>query len=128
MVRGTPPQLKGGDAEYPLQPQWRDRAAIHARSLEHCHKRQVCLSKLKSEHIRGAIRRGLGGKEWALPSYGARQGRVLIQGQVRARLIIVASVRFQNAAQMHLAQDNDVVQTLPADRSDQPFGEAVLPG
>jgi hypothetical protein len=29
---------------------------------------------------------------------------------------------------MHLAQDNDVVQTLTPDRSDQPFGKAVLPG
>src|SRR5882762_6715211 len=72
-------------------------------------------------------------EDWAAknapcPLHGARSGRVLIQGQVRARLIIVASVRFQNAAQMHLAQDNDVVQTLPADRSDQPFGKAVLPG
>jgi hypothetical protein len=28
----------------------------------------VCLSKIKSEHIRGAIRPGLGGKEYALPS------------------------------------------------------------
>src|SRR5712672_755111 len=28
---------------------------------------------------------------------------------------------------MHLAQDNDVVQTLTPNRSDQPFGEAVLP-
>jgi hypothetical protein len=29
---------------------------------------RLCLSKIKSEHIRGAIRRGLGGKEYALPS------------------------------------------------------------
>src|SRR5258707_3717988 len=29
---------------------------------------------------------------------------------------------------MHLAQDNDVVHTLTADRSDQPFGKAILPG
>src|SRR3982074_2594429 len=28
---------------------------------------------------------------------------------------------------MFLAQDNDVVQTLAPDRSDQPFGKAVLP-
>jgi hypothetical protein len=28
----------------------------------------LCLSKIKSEHIRGAIRQGLGGKEYALPS------------------------------------------------------------
>src|SRR5229473_1435148 len=29
---------------------------------------------------------------------------------------------------MHLAQDNDVVHTLSPDRSDQPFGKAILPG
>jgi hypothetical protein len=29
---------------------------------------------------------------------------------------------------MHLAQDNDVVQTLTPDRADQPFGKAILPG
>ena len=28
---------------------------------------------------------------------------------------------------MHLAQDNDVVHALTPDRSDQPFGEAILP-
>ena len=28
---------------------------------------------------------------------------------------------------MHLAQDNDVVHTLAPDRSDQPFGKAILP-
>src|SRR4030081_2251808 len=37
-------------------------------------------------------------------------------------------VRSQNLTQMHLAQDNDVVHTLTPDRSDQPFGKAVLPG
>src|SRR6202022_1840155 len=42
--------------------------------------------------------------------------------------IVVASVRFQNSAQMCLAQNNDVVQTLAPDRSDQPFGKAILPG
>ena len=41
--------------------------------------------------------------------------------------IVVASVRFQNSAQMCLAQNNDVVQTLAPDRSDQPFGKAILP-
>ena len=28
---------------------------------------------------------------------------------------------------MHLAQDNDVVHTFTSDRSDQPFGNAILP-
>ena len=40
-----------------------------------------------------------------------------------ARLIIVARIRFQNSAQMRLAQDNDVVHTFTPDRSDQPFGK-----
>src|ERR1700726_3791468 len=29
---------------------------------------------------------------------------------------------------MRLAEDNDVVQALAPDRSDQPFGKAILPG
>ena len=41
--------------------------------------------------------------------------------------IVVASVRFQNSAQMCLAPNNDVIQTLAPDRSDQPFGKAILP-
>src|SRR6266480_1533307 len=42
-------------------------------------------------------------------------------------VVVVACVRLQNLTQMHLAQDNDVVQTLTPDRSDQPFGKAILP-
>jgi hypothetical protein len=57
----------------------------------------------------------------------ARNGRILIQSQVRPRLIIVASIKFQNPAQTCLAQDNDVVHTFTPDRSDQPFGKAILP-
>src|SRR6266581_8492835 len=46
---------------------------------------------------------------------------------MRSDVIVVACVRLQNLTQMHLAQDNDVVQTLTPDRSDQPFGKAILP-
>src|ERR1700730_9085542 len=56
----------------------------------------------------------------------ARSGRILIQGQVSPRLIIVASVRFQNPAQMCLAQDNDVVHTFTPDRSGHSFDRAML--
>src|SRR6202171_6078631 len=47
---------------------------------------------------------------------------------MRSDAVVVMGVRFQNSAQMHLAQDNDVVHTLTPDRSDQPFGKAILPG
>src|SRR3984893_13731876 len=42
--------------------------------------------------------------------------------------VVIVRIRSQDSAQMHLAQDNDVVRTLTPDRSDQPFGIAVLPG
>src|SRR5258707_3999809 len=47
---------------------------------------------------------------------------------MRSDVVVIACVRLQNLAQMHLAQDDDVVHTLAPDRSDQPFGKAVLPG
>src|SRR6202043_299527 len=46
---------------------------------------------------------------------------------MRSNAIVIGRIVFQNPAQMFLAQDNDVVQTLTPDRSDHPFGKAVLP-
>src|SRR5260370_22145483 len=46
---------------------------------------------------------------------------------MRSGAIIITGVGFQDLTQMHLAQDNDVVHTLAPDRSDQPFGKAILP-
>src|ERR1700738_2015832 len=34
---------------------------------------------------------------------------------------------FQNPAEMRLAQDNHMIDALAPDRSDQPFGKAILP-
>src|ERR1700721_2752631 len=41
--------------------------------------------------------------------------------------VVIVSIGFKNPTQMRLAQDNDVVPTLTPDRSDQPFGKAILP-
>src|ERR1700682_5897789 len=46
---------------------------------------------------------------------------------MRSDVVVIACVRLQYLAQMHLAQDNDVVHTFTPDRSDQPFGKAILP-
>src|SRR5712675_2332352 len=46
---------------------------------------------------------------------------------MRSDAIVIVGVGFQDPTQMHLAQDNDVVQTLAPERSDQPFGKAILP-
>jgi hypothetical protein len=47
---------------------------------------------------------------------------------MRSDANVIDDVRSQNPMQMPLAQDNDVVHTLTPDRSDQPFGKAVLLG
>src|SRR5258708_841588 len=41
--------------------------------------------------------------------------------------VVIVCIRSQDLAQMHLAQDNDVVHTFTPDRSDQPFDKAILP-
>src|SRR3984885_10024744 len=46
---------------------------------------------------------------------------------MRSDPIIIVGVGFQGPTQMDLAQDNDVVHTFTPDRSDQPFGKAILP-
>src|SRR3984893_11512657 len=46
---------------------------------------------------------------------------------MRSNAIVIGRIVFQKAAQMFLAQDNDVVHTLAPDRPDQPFGKAILP-
>jgi hypothetical protein len=57
-----------------------------------------------------------------------RNRRILVQGSMRSEIIIIVGVRFQNSAQIRLAQDNDVVHTFTPDRSDQPFGKSIMPG
>src|SRR6266850_1303535 len=44
-----------------------------------------------------------------------------------SNFIVIASIGSQDWAQTRLAQDNDVVHTFTPDRSDQPFGKAILP-
>src|SRR6202051_3797247 len=44
-----------------------------------------------------------------------------------SNFVVIASIESQDSAQMHLAQHNDVVHTFTPDRSDQPFGKAILP-
>jgi len=53
---------------------------------------------------------------------------VLAQGQVGACGVIIGNVLGQNAMQMSFAEDDDVVETLPADGSDHAFAVRILPG
>src|SRR5712664_3205679 len=46
---------------------------------------------------------------------------------MRSHAVVIVRIVFQNPAQMFLAEDNEVMQTLTPDRSDQPFSKAILP-
>src|ERR1700687_6358298 len=59
--------------------------------------------------------------------YCSRHRRVLVDRRVRASRVIVARVRSQQMAKMPLAEHDNVVKTLPPDRTDRPFTIPVLP-
>jgi hypothetical protein len=53
---------------------------------------------------------------------------VLAQGLMRSEYVVIARVGRKDLAQMGLAQDDDVIKPLPADRFDQSLRVPVLPG
>jgi hypothetical protein len=61
------------------------------------------------------------------PFDGARERRILLQGQMRARAIVIFHVRQQQVTEVALAEHDNVVKAFPSDRTDQPFGVSVLP-
>src|SRR5712675_2570922 len=44
-----------------------------------------------------------------------------------SNLVVIASMGFQDPTQMRLAPNHHMIQTLPSNRSDQPFGKSILP-
>ena len=59
---------------------------------------------------------------------GSEVGRVFLEREVRARLMVIDEVAVQDAAQVPLAEDENVIQALALDRTDQALHERVLPG
>src|SRR5271169_2545061 len=46
---------------------------------------------------------------------------------MRAYLIVIFHIRQQYVTKMSFAQDDDMIDAFPADRTDQPFSISVLP-
>ena len=59
--------------------------------------------------------------------HGSPQRGILVQGQVRAKPVVVLGIVAQQIAQMALIDDDQVIQAIPSDRSDQAFNVGVLP-
>ena len=53
--------------------------------------------------------------------------RILLQRQVRADLIVVSLIAAEQVTKMLLAEDNDMIQAISADRTDEPLRVSVCP-
>src|ERR1700739_1930139 len=60
------------------------------------------------------------------PLNSARYRRILLQGYMRAHLVIVFLVRQQHMTKMPLAEHDNVVKALPSVLTDPPSGISVL--
>jgi hypothetical protein len=47
---------------------------------------------------------------------------------MRSQFVVISGVGRKDPAQMRLTEDNDVIETFPADRPDQSLCMPVLPG
>ena len=54
-------------------------------------------------------------------------GAILIERKMRAGALVVVDVRGQDAAQMALVEDHEVVETFATDRTDHALDVSVLP-
>jgi hypothetical protein len=57
-----------------------------------------------------------------------RDRRVSVERHVRAVLVVVSSVRSNQSQQVALAQDDDMVEYLTPERTDEPLRVSFLPG
>ena len=54
--------------------------------------------------------------------------RILIQKEMRSEFVVIGGVGRKDPVQMSLAEDDDVIEAFPADRTDQSLRMPVLPG
>jgi len=62
-----------------------------------------------------------------MPLDRSAERSILVEGQVRTRLIVVGGIRGQNPPQMPDPEDENVIQAVARQRSNQPFRIRVLP-
>jgi hypothetical protein len=62
------------------------------------------------------------------PLEGPMGRRVLAQGQMRSKFVVIAGVGRKDSTQMGVAKDDDVIEAFPANRTDQSLRMPILPG
>src|SRR5262249_51921843 len=58
---------------------------------------------------------------------GTKGRCIFVQRPVRSDVVVITSIGSQDPAQMWFTPNNEMIETLAPDRSDQPFSEAILP-
>src|SRR5262249_13143240 len=66
--------------------------------------------------------------ELAEPLHLSTARRILAQGQMRSEFVVITGVPRKDAAQVGLAEDDDMIEAFPADRANQSLRMPVLPG
>ena len=56
-----------------------------------------------------------------------RYGGVVIQRLVRSRSVVVVEVLCEYPKKVRVAENDDVIETIPTNRADDAFSERVLP-
>jgi hypothetical protein len=59
---------------------------------------------------------------------GARLGRILLEGEVSARPVVVPEVGSETTTEVPLVEDNHLVEQFASDGANDSLGEGVLPG
>ena len=60
--------------------------------------------------------------------YGARLRTILAEREMCSALVMILKIARQDAAQVTLVDDDDVIQTFAADRADEALDIWILPG
>ena len=60
--------------------------------------------------------------------YRADVGTILVERKMRAGALVIVDVRGQDATQMALVEDQDIIQTLAANRTDHEFDVSFCQG
>ena len=63
----------------------------------------------------------------SMAMHGSTQRGILIQGQVRTKPVVILGIVAQQSARMALVDDDQLIQAIPSDRSDQALDVGVLP-
>ena len=61
------------------------------------------------------------------PFDGPHVWRIFVERKVRSRAVVVREIPGQDATQVLLAENDDMVEALASHRADEPFRERILP-